>query len=359
MAIKQNNELRSWLTWDKDLRFRKPEALAAFKEEHIEEIKFHRFVQYMFFTQWNKLKAYANKNGISIIGDIPIYAAMDSADVWVDPQLFTMDISLRPTLVAGVPPDYFSPTGQLWGNPLYNWDAMERDGYSWWIARIDHAMKLFDMVRIDHFRAFDTYYAIPADATTAEYGEWKQGPGMKLFNTVKEQLGDVNIIAEDLGDIFDSVKKLLSDTGFPGMRVLQFGFNNEYQDNTHLCHNYVNNCVAYTGTHDNDTIMGWLRSADSKAAKMAKSYINANFLEHKNVSFIRSVYSSPAALAIIPMQDILGIDGRGRMNVPSTVGGNWTWRMKKPASKKAARMMSRLATAYLRKSVTTAKAKDK
>ena len=197
MAIKQNNELRSWLTWDKDLRFRKPEALTAFKEEHIEEIKFHRFVQYMFFTQWNKLKAYANKNGISIIGDIPIYAAMDSADVWVDPQLFTMDISLRPTLVAGVPPDYFSPTGQLWGNPLYNWDAMERDGYSWWIARIDHAMKLFDMVRIDHFRAFDTYYAIPADATTAEYGEWKQGPGMKLFNTVKEQLGDVNIIAED------------------------------------------------------------------------------------------------------------------------------------------------------------------
>lgn len=176
MAIKQHNELRSWMTWDKELRFRKPEVLAAFKEEHIEDIKFHRFVQYMFFTQWNKLKAYANKNGISIIGDIPIYAAMDSADVWVNPKLFTIDISLRPTLVAGVPPDYFSPTGQLWGNPLYDWDAMERDGYNWWLSRIDHAMKLYDMVRIDHFRAFDTYYAIPADATTAEYGEWKKRP---------------------------------------------------------------------------------------------------------------------------------------------------------------------------------------
>ena len=359
MAIKQHNELRSWMTWDKELRFRKPEVLAAFKEEHIEDIKFHRFVQYMFLTQWNKLKAYANKNGISIIGDIPIYAAMDSADVWVNPKLFTIDISLRPTLVAGVPPDYFSPTGQLWGNPLYDWDAMERDGYNWWLSRIDHAMKLYDMVRIDHFRAFDTYYAIPADATTAEYGEWKKGPGMKLFDTVREKLGDVNIIAEDLGDIFDSVKKLLSDTGFPGMRVLQFGFNSEGKDSIHLCHNYVNNCVAYTGTHDNDTIMGWLKSADAKAAKMAKSYINANFLEHKNVSFIRSVYASPAALAIIPMQDILGIDGRGRMNVPSTVGGNWTWRMKKPANKKSARLMNKLTTAYLRKPSVTANAKDK
>ena len=284
---------------------------------------------------------------------------MDSADVWVNPKLFTIDISLRPTLVAGVPPDYFSPTGQLWGNPLYDWDAMERDSYNWWLSRIDHAMKLYDMVRIDHFRAFDTYYAIPADATTAEYGEWKKGPGMKLFDTVREKLGNVNIIAEDLGDIFDSVKKLLSDTGFPGMRVLQFGFNSEGKDSIHLCHNYVNNCVAYTGTHDNDTIMGWLKSADAKAAKMAKSYINANFLEHKNVSFIRSVYASPAALAIIPMQDILGIDGRGRMNVPSTVGGNWTWRMKKPANKKSARLMNKLTTAYLRKPAVTANAKDK
>ena len=358
MAIKQKNELRSWLTWDKELKTRKPEALSAFKEENIEEIKFHRFVQYMFFTQWNKLKEYANKNGILIIGDIPIYAAMDSADVWVDPNLFTMDISLRPTLVAGVPPDYFSPTGQLWGNPLYDWDEMEKDGYSWWISRIDHAMRLFDMVRIDHFRAFDTYYAIPADASTAEYGEWKQGPGMKLFNEIKAQLGDVNIIAEDLGDIFDSVKKLLSDTGFPGMRVLQFGFNKEGSDNMHLSHNYPVNCVAYTGTHDNDTILGWLKSADGKSAKMAKNYINANILEHKNISFIRSVYQSPAALAIIPMQDILGVDGKGRMNVPSTVGGNWTWRMKKPAGKRTARMLNKLAAAYIRKSVRT-KAKDK
>ncbi len=348
MAIKEENELRSWLTWDKELKMRKPEAIQRFKEEHADRIKFHRFVQYMFFTQWKKLKAYANKNGISIIGDIPIYAAMDSADVWAQPQMFTMDIELRPTLVAGVPPDYFSATGQLWGNPLYNWERMAKDGYEWWISRIDHAMKLFDMVRIDHFRAFDTYYAIPADAKTAEYGDWKNGPGMELFNAAKEALGELNIIAEDLGDIFDSVVKLLDDTGFPGMRVLQFGFNKEYSDSSHLCHNYPTNCVAYTGTHDNDTIIGWLKSTDPKSAKMAKSYVNTSFFEYKCMSFIRSVYASPAALAIIPMQDVMGLDSKARMNIPSTLGGNWTWRMKCTPSARRARMLKKLATAYLR-----------
>ena len=359
MSIKNENDGKSWLEWEDGLRKRDSHSLWEFKSSHEDDVMFWEFVQFKFFEQWNKLKKYANDNGVSIIGDIPIYVALDSAEVWVYPDLFELDENLVPKAVAGCPPDAFSPTGQLWGNPLYDWDAMERDGYNWWLSRIDHAMKLYDMVRIDHFRAFDTYYAIPADATTAEYGEWKKGPGMKLFDTVREKLGDVNIIAEDLGDIFDSVKKLLSDTGFPGMRVLQFGFNSEGKDSIHLCHNYVNNCVAYTGTHDNDTIMGWLKSADAKAAKMAKSYINANFLEHKNVSFIRSVYASPAALAIIPMQDILGIDSRGRMNVPSTVGGNWTWRMKKPANKKSARLMNKLTTAYLRKPSVTANAKDK
>ncbi len=348
MSIKEENELRSWLTWDKPFRTRNAQVLKEFKEVHAEDIKFHRFVQYMFFIQWKKLKAYANKNNIKIIGDIPIYAAMDSADVWAEPGMFTIDSALNPTLVAGVPPDYFSATGQLWGNPLYNWDAMAKDGYEWWISRIDHAMKLFDMVRIDHFRAFDTYYAIPADAKTAEYGEWKNGPGMKLFKAVKESLGDVNIIAEDLGDIFDSVKVLLRESGFPGMRVLQFGFNNEYSDNAHLAHNYPRNCVAYTGTHDNDTIMGWLKSADRKAAKMANNYINANIMQHKNESFIRTVYASKAALAVIPMQDVLGLQSHARMNIPSTLGGNWTWRMKKPARAKDAKMLSSLAKAYLR-----------
>ncbi|MBR4306352.1 MAG: 4-alpha-glucanotransferase [Ruminiclostridium sp.] len=348
MAIKEKNELRSWLTWDREYKRRKPEALKLFREENSDSIKFHRFVQYIFFTQWKKLKTYANERGIKIIGDIPIYAAMDSADVWSQPKLFTMDMELNPTLVAGVPPDYFSATGQLWGNPLYNWRVMEIDGYSWWMSRIDHAMRLFDVVRIDHFRAFDTYYAIPADAKTAEYGDWRNGPGVKLFRGIKSEIGEVNIIAEDLGEVFDSVKKLLEDTGYPGMRVLQFGFNNENSDNSHLSHNYPVNSVAYTGTHDNDTIMGWLRAADRKAAKMANDYVNANFLEHKNVSFIRSVYQSPAALAIIPMQDVLGLGTQARMNTPSTLGGNWCWRMKKSAPQKYARMLKKLATTYMR-----------
>ena len=348
MAIKEKNELRSWLTWDREYKRRKPEALKLFREENSDSIKFHRFVQYIFFTQWKKLKTYANERGIKIIGDIPIYAAMDSADVWSQPKLFTMDMELNPTLVAGVPPDYFSATGQLWGNPLYNWRVMEIDGYSWWMSRIDHAMRLFDVVRIDHFRAFDTYYAIPADAKTAEYGDWRNGPGVKLFRGIKSEIGEVNIIAEDLGEVFDSVKKLLEDTGYPGMRVLQFGFNNENSDNSHLSHNYTVNSVAYTGTHDNDKIMGWLRAADRKAAKMANDYVNANFLEHKNVSFIRSVYQSPAALAIIPMQDVLGLGTQARMNTPSTLGGNWCWRMKKSAPQKYARMLKKLATTYMR-----------
>lgn len=348
MAIKEQNGLKSWLTWDRDIRHRKPEAMKKAREELAGRIKYHRFVQYIFFTQWKKLRAYAEKNGIGIIGDIPIYAAMDSADVWANPTMFAMDIELQPTLVAGVPPDYFSATGQLWGNPLYNWERMEKDNFDWWLSRIDHAMKLFDIVRIDHFRAFDTYYAIPADAKTAEYGDWRKGPGMKLFDTVKKELGDVNIIAEDLGDIFDSVKVLLKKSGFPGMRVLQFGFNNEHSDNSHLPHNYPKNSVCYTGTHDNDTIMGWYRSASSSAAKMARSYIGASVFQKKNMSFIRSIYQSPSALAVVPMQDVLGMGKKARMNTPSTFGGNWCWRLKSIPSAAQAKKLKKLAEAYFR-----------
>ena len=326
MAIKQHNELRSWMTWDKELRFRKPEVLAAFKEEHIEDIKFHRFVQYMFFTQWNKLKAYANKNGISIIGDIPIYAAMDSADVWVNPKLFTIDISLRPTLVAGVPPDYFSPTGQLWGNPLYDWDAMERDGYNWWLSRIDHAMKLYDMVRIDHFRAFDTYYAIPADATTAEYGEWKKGPGMKLFDTVREKLGDVNIIAEDLGIITPSVKKLLKQAAYPGMKVLQFAFDPTGKSE-YLPQNYTSqNCVVYTSTHDSNTALGWFNNLDRKTKQFVKEYLGVRHAAELPEAFIDIAWKSTADMAMTTMQELCGFGTEARINVPSTIGNNWRWR---------------------------------
>ncbi len=348
MALKEQNGLRSWLTWDRDIKMRKPEAMKKAREELADRIKYHRFVQYIFFTQWKKLRAYAQKNGIGIIGDIPIYAAMDSADVWADPTMFTMNIELQPTLVAGVPPDYFSATGQLWGNPLYNWERMEKDNFEWWLSRIDHAMKLFDVVRIDHFRAFDTYYAVPADAKTAEYGDWRKGPGMKLFDTVKKELGEVDIIAEDLGDIFDSVRVLLKKSGFPGMRVLQFGFNNEHKDNAHLPHNYPVNSVCYTGTHDNDTIMGWYRSASPSAAKMAKSYIGAGLLEKKNLSFIRSIYQSPSMLAVVPMQDVLGLGKKARMNTPSTLGGNWSWRLKANPPASAAKKLKKLAAAYFR-----------
>lgn len=348
MAVKEQNGLRSWLTWDRDIKHRRPEAVKKAREELSDRIKYYRFVQYIFFTQWKKLKAYAKKNGISLIGDIPIYAAMDSADVWAEPSMFTMNIELQPTLVAGVPPDYFSATGQLWGNPLYNWERMEKDNFSWWLSRIDHAMKLFDCVRIDHFRAFDTYYAVPADAKTAEYGDWKKGPGMKLFNAVKKELGEVNIIAEDLGDIFDSVKVLLKDSGFPGMRVLQFGFNNENSDNSHLPHNYPVNCIAYTGTHDNDTVVGWYKSASNGARNMAKNYVGLRLFEPKQLQFIRSVYQSPAVLAVIPMQDVLGLGSKARMNTPSTLGGNWTWRLKGNPPLSAAKKLKKLASVYMR-----------
>ena len=284
-------------------------------------------MQYIFYRQWDRFHRYCNKNGIQLIGDIPIYVSPDCADVWAQPELFELDEKRVPKRVAGVPPDYFSATGQLWGNPLYNWEEMHKTGYKWWLKRIGKSKENFDMLRIDHFRAFDTYYAIPYGHKTAENGTWEKGPGMELFNAIKNDLGDVNIIAEDLGDIFDSVKELLRDTGFPGMRVLQFGFNPDNTDNDHLPHNYPKNCCAYTGTHDNSTIMQWFREADPKSRAMARRYVKPRLFERFSAACVRVVYASPANLAIIPMQDILGLGADARMNVPSTVGGNWKWRM--------------------------------
>lgn len=326
-ALKSKFGGRPYTQWDEDIKMRRPDALSRWREELSGEIKFVKFVQYVFWRQWDRFHRYCNKNGIQLIGDIPIYVSPDCADVWAQPELFELNEKHEPKRVAGVPPDYFSKTGQLWGNPLYNWQEMHKTGYKWWLQRIGKAQESFDMLRIDHFRAFDTYYAIPAGELTAEHGTWEKGPGMELFNAVKNDLGDVNIIAEDLGDIFESVKELLRDTGFPGMRVLQFGFNAEHADNDHLPHNYPANCCAYTGTHDNSTIMEWLRDADPRARAMAKSYADQRLFERFNMACVRTVYASPAALAIIPMQDILGLGKEARMNVPSTVGGNWKWRM--------------------------------
>ncbi len=349
MALKTENKLVSWTKWEDDIRLRKPEAMEAAKERLKGEAGFWKFVQYIFYSQWDKLKSYANKNGIQLIGDIPIYVSPDSADVWANPELFMMDERLNPTAVAGVPPDYFSETGQLWGNPLYDWDKMKETGYEWWITRIKKAAELYDIVRIDHFRAFDTFWAVPYGEETAINGKWEQGPGMDLWDTVKEKLGDVNIIAEDLGDIFDSVKELLKATGFPGMRVLQFGFNPENNDNDHLPHHYHENCVAYTGTHDNSTVFGWYKSADSKSRAMCRRYVKPYPFEKLNRAFIRKLYESSAGLAIVPMQDVIGLDDKARMNIPSTLGGNWKWRVTdKQITPKMAEMMKEMQETYYR-----------
>lgn len=348
-ALKEKFGGRPWSDWDEDIKMRVPEAIELYRNELSEEIRFVKFVQYIFFRQWDRFHRYCNKNGIQLIGDIPIYVSPDCADVWAQPELFELDERRNPSRVAGVPPDYFSATGQLWGNPLYDWEAMKKDNYKWWLKRIGKASDCFDMLRIDHFRAFDTYYAIPYGHKTAEHGTWEKGPGMELFTAIKNDLGDVNIIAEDLGDIFDSVKELLKDSGFPGMRVLQFGFNPENCDNDHLPHHYPENCVAYTGTHDNATVMQWYREADEKSKAMAKRYLKPRFLERMNFAFIRNVYASPAFLAIIPMQDVMGLGREGRMNVPSTLGGNWNWRMQEGgASAARAEKLKDLAETYFR-----------
>ncbi len=349
MALKTENNLVSWTEWNDNLRFRKPEAIADARERLKDEIGFWKFIQYTFYSQWDRLKSYANRNGIQIIGDIPIYVALDSSDVWANTSLFEMDERLNPRRVAGVPPDYFSETGQLWGNPLYDWEAMKKEKYSWWVSRIRKAAKLYDVVRVDHFRAFDTYWAVPYGDTTAINGKWEQGPGMDLWNEVKAQLGGINIIAEDLGDIFDSVKELLKASGFPGMRVLQFGFNPESNDNDHLPHRYPPNCVAYTGTHDNSTVMGWYKSADAKSREMCRRYLKPMPFEKLNKAFIRELYKSSVGLAIVPMQDVIGLDDRARMNIPSTLGGNWKWRAsKKQINPKYAEMMKDFAKTYYR-----------
>lgn len=349
MALKAENNLVSWTEWSDDLRFRKPEAISEAKKRLKEEAGFWKFIQYTFYSQWDRLKSYANKNGIQIIGDIPIYVALDSSDVWANTSLFEMDERLNPSRVAGVPPDYFSETGQLWGNPLYDWAVMKDEKFSWWISRIRKAAQLYDVVRVDHFRAFDTYWAVPYGEKTAINGKWEQGPGMDLWNEVKSQLGEINIIAEDLGDIFDSVKELLKASGFPGMRVLQFGFNPESNDNDHLPHRYPVNCVAYTGTHDNSTVMGWYKSADAKSRAMCRRYLRPMPFEKLNRAFIRELYKSSVGLAIVPMQDVIGLDDRARMNIPSTLGGNWKWRaLKKQIKPEYAEMMKDLAETYYR-----------
>lgn len=330
MALKDKNEGRPWEKWEQGIKFRKPAAMEEAKKELSREIQFYEMLQYLFYKQWSLLKAYANERGIRIIGDTPIYVAGDSADVWANPSQFFLDEELLPIAVAGCPPDAFSEDGQLWGNPLFNWEAMKKDGYVWWCRRVGHMTKLFDVVRIDHFRGFDSYYAIPYGDETARNGRWKEGPGMELFNAIERALGKVDIIVEDLGFLTDSVKKLLADSGFPGMKLIQFAFDSR-EDGDYLPHNYKNHCVVYTGTHDNDTIEGWMKKAPRDSVKFAKEYLRLNKEEGYHWGMMKGAWASVGDMCIVTMQDLLGIGSEGRMNTPSTFGGNWKWRMKKDA----------------------------
>ena len=328
MAIKDEFGGVSFENWDNDIRKRKKNALEFYRQKLKNEVVYYKMLQFFFFEQWGKLKTYANQNGIKIIGDLPIYVALDSADVWSNPKQFFLDKNYCPVEVAGCPPDGFSPTGQLWGNPLYNWKYMKQDGYNWWLNRMRESLEMCDVVRIDHFRGFDTYYCIPYGDKTAENGKWRQGPGMDFFNTLQQTLGEMPLIAEDLGFLTESVIKLLKDSGFPGMKVLQFAFN-PGEDNFYLPHNHKKNCVVYTGTHDNNTIEGWNKEQNDYTLSYAKKYLKHN----DNMSFYQTLMaaalSSVADTAILTMQDILGLDERARMNIPSTLGGNWQWRAKK------------------------------
>jgi 4-alpha-glucanotransferase len=348
MAVKKHFNLVSWYDWDDDIRLRKSEAIKRYRKLLKDEIDYWIFIQYLFFKQWQALKDYANENGIRIIGDIPIYVAEDSADIWSNPKYFNVDKDMKPITVSGCPPDTFSSTGQLWGNPIYDWEALEKEEYNWWIDRVRESFKLYDVVRIDHFRGFEAYWEVPYGDETAENGKWTKGPGIKLFKAMKEKLGDVKIIAEDLGFMTEEVIKLRDDTGFPGMKILQFAFGGE--DSGDLPHNYPVNCVAYTGTHDNDTVCGWYNSTGSKEeVEKAKKYLNLTYEEGIARGLIRGVWGSTAYLAVTTMQDLLGLGNEARMNFPSTLGGNWIWRVReKDINDKLAKEIYNLTKLYNR-----------
>lgn len=329
MAVKKSFRMKSWTEWpNEDIKMRKPEAVEKYKNKLKDDIDFWKFLQFKFYTQWEEFRAYVNSKGIKIMGDMPIYVAMDSADTWAHPELFWLDDEQQPVCVAGCPPDYFSKKGQLWGNPLYDWDHLKSTNYKWWFNRIKAASKLFDITRIDHFRAFDSYYAIPYPAEDAINGEWLEGPGIEFFDKMKEAIGDIPIIAEDLGFLTPGVIKLLKDSGYPGMKVLQFAFDGD-MNNSYLPHNYTENSVVYTGTHDNDTLLGWYSTADKKTIQFAKEYCKITPEEGFCWGLIRTAYESISDCAIIQMQDILELGTEARMNIPSTLGGNWVWRIDK------------------------------
>jgi 4-alpha-glucanotransferase len=348
-ALKNEHGGASWLDWEAALNRRAPAALASAEKRLRHRVEAEKFCQWLFFRQWLALKSYANERRISIVGDAPIFVALDSADVWTHPESFKLDEHLKPVVVAGVPPDYFSATGQLWGNPIYDWEQMQRAGFKWWVDRLRATFELVDIVRVDHFRGFCACWEIPAGDTTAERGHWVPAPGRELLATLKDSFAGLPIIAEDLGVITPDVEELRDEFGLPGMRILQFAFSSDAR-NHHLPHNYVSNCVAYTGTHDNDTTVGWFRSRAGTGSTRSKLEIKRErdfCLKYLNSSdgevhwdFIRAVMASVADTAVVPLQDLLGLDSSARMNLPATVRGNWTWRA--PASSLTEKLAGRL-----------------
>lgn len=355
-AIKSSQGQVSWQNWDKPLKLREPEALQTAALELADQIQEQKFYQFIFFKQWNALKSYANQKGVKIVGDIPIFVAMDSCDVWCNPGQFKLNKDGSPKVVAGVPPDYFSKTGQLWGNPIYDWDEMLKDGFRWWIERVRYTLKTVDIIRIDHFRGFTASWEVPGEDETAENGKWVNVPGKQLFMTLRHAVGRLVIIAEDLGDVTQQVTELRDSFGFPGMRILQFAWGGD-AGNQDLPHNYVKNCVVYTGTHDNDTTIGWWnskagagsgRSAEQikKERSFCKQYLRTNGKEI-HWDFIQAVMASAADTAIIPMQDVLGLGNEARMNLPGSTIGNWQWRCSESNfSVRTAKKLKTLAELY-------------
>jgi 4-alpha-glucanotransferase len=351
MSIKEANGGGAWSGWEEAIRNRKPAAMEKARAEHRENISRHSFYQFLFFRQWSKLREYAHARGITIIGDIPIFIAYDSTDAWANPELFFLDENSLPTVVAGVPPDYFSATGQLWGNPLYKWNVHKKTGYEWWIKRFRSVLKLVNIIRLDHFRGFAGYYEIPFGNPTAEHGRWMPGPGKGFFETLTPALrgkkGDtLPIIAEDLGVITPDVVDLRDSFHLPGMKILQFGFSGP--DNPFLPHNYSTHCVAYTGTHDNDTVRGWYETAPQHERDFARRYLGTNGSDIA-WDMVRAIWASVAVYAVTPMQDVLGLGGEARMNFPSRLGGNWEWRMaESDLSESLANRLREMNTLYLR-----------
>lgn len=325
MALKESFGGVSFDKWDKCYANRDKDALEQFKLENQDKIIYHKMLQFFFYKQWYQLKEYANNNDIKIIGDIPIYVSLDSADVWANPEVFKLDEELKPLEVAGCPPDAFTENGQLWGNPVYDWEYLKRTDYKWWIDRLRASLEIYDVIRVDHFRGFESYYCINANAENAKIGTWRKGAGMDFWREAERQLGDLPVIAEDLGFLTDDVRALVADCGFAGMKVLQFAFDTREESN-YLPHNYTKNSVVYTGTHDNDTLLGWLDTADEKDIDYAVQYLRAGDKYNLPREMMLSAMASVSKLCILTVQDLLGLGSDARMNIPSTIGKNWQWR---------------------------------